>query len=293
VFLTQFDTGEMKMRTVTLKNGKTLPALGMGTWNIGDSQSRRGEEIASLQAGIEAGMTVIDTAEMYGSGRSESLVGEAIADLRDDVYLVSKVTPSNASYDGVQKHCRASLRRLGTDRLDLYLLHWRGGVPLSETVRGMEQLKDDGLILDWGVSNFDTDDMEELDGITDACIANQVLYNLEYRGTEFDLLNEDRERGVMTMAYSPLGQGGDLLSHPAMKDVAKGHETSAGPATTAQIALAWVLRQENVMAIPKAGSSKHLRENVLATEIELTPEDLATLDRAFAPPRRKTHLAMI
>lgn len=281
------------MRTVKLKNGKTVPALGMGTWNIGDSGARRADEIASLQAGIEAGMTVVDTAEMYGNGRSETLVGEAIADLRDDVYLVSKVTPSNASYEGVQKHCRASLKRLGTDRLDLYLLHWRSGVPLSETVRGMEQLQADGLIEDWGVSNFDVDDMDELDGISDGCVANQVLYNLEHRGVEFDLLGEDREREVVTMAYSPLGQGGELLTNLAMREVAKRHETSAGPASAAQIALAWVLRQENVLAIPKAGSIKHLRENALATEIELSQDDLETLDAAFPPPKRKMSLAMI
>lgn len=281
------------MHNVTLKSGKTLPALGMGTWNMGDAPARRADEIAALRAGIDAGMTVIDTAEMYGNGRSESVVGEAISDLRDDVYLVSKVTPSNASYEGVQKHCRASLKRIGTDRLDLYLLHWRGGVPLSETVRGMEQLKDDGLIVDWGVSNFDTDDMEELNGITDDCAANQVLYNLEYRGTEFDLLEDDRARGVVTMAYSPLGQGGELLSHPTMLNIAQRHHTSAGPATTAQIALAWVLRQKNVLAIPKAGSIGHLRENALATEITLGQNDLAELDRAFARPKRKTHLAMI
>ncbi|WP_367159194.1 aldo/keto reductase [Kozakia baliensis] len=281
------------MRTVKLKNGRTVPALGMGTWNIGDSGARRADEIASLQAGIEAGMTVVDTAEMYGNGRSETLVGEAIADLRDDVYLVSKVTPSNASYEGVQKHCRASLKRLGTDRLDLYLLHWRGGVPLSETVRGMEQLQADGLIEDWGVSNFDVDDMDELDGISDGCVANQVLYNLEHRGVEFDLLGEDREREVVTMAYSPLGQGGELLTNPAMREVAQRHETSAGPASAAQIALAWVLRQENILAIPKAGSIKHLRENALATEIELSQDDLKTLDAAFPPPKRKMSLAMI
>ncbi|WP_029603751.1 aldo/keto reductase [Kozakia baliensis] len=281
------------MRTVKLKNGKTIPALGMGTWNIGDSGARRADEIASLQAGIEAGMTVVDTAEMYGNGRSETLVGEAIADLRDDVYLVSKVTPSNASYEGVQKHCRASLKRLGTDRLDLYLLHWRSGVPLSETVRGMEQLQADGLIEDWGVSNFDVDDMDELDGISDGCVANQVLYNLEHRGVEFDLLGEDREREVVTMAYSPLGQDGELLTNPAMREVAKRHETSAGPASAAQIALAWVLRQENVLAIPKTGSIKHLRENALATEIELSQDDLKTLDAAFPSPKRKMSLAMI
>ena len=281
------------MKDVELRSGVTLPALGMGTWNLGDSAARREEEILSLQRGLDAGLKVIDTAEMYGDGRSESLVGEAIAGRRDDVFLVDKVLPSNASFDGVQDRCRAALRRLDTDRIDLYLLHWRGRYALEETVRGMEQLQADGLIVDWGVSNFDVDDMEELGRVTDTCSVNQILYSLEYRGTEFDLLDADQRSGVVTMAYSPLGQGGDLLTDEALIDVASRHETTAGPATTAQVALAWVLRRPNVLAIPKAGSVRHMEENILATQLTLSDEDLALLDRAFPPPRRKTPLAMI
>ncbi|UMM08799.1 aldo/keto reductase [Gluconobacter frateurii] len=281
------------MKTVTLRNGTTVPALGMGTWNVGDSADRRSSEIESLRKGLEAGLRVIDTAEMYGNGRSEKLVGEAIADVRDDVYLVSKVLPSNASYDGVRRACRRSLERLETDWLDMYLLHWRGGTPLEETIRAFEDLQADGLIRGWGVSNFDVDDMEEIENLSGSCQINQVLYSLEHRGTEFDLLDHDLKAGVVTMAYSPLGQGGELLQHPALKEVAGRHETSAGPADPAQIALAWVTRRENVMAIPKAGSSKHLLSNVASLEIVLTEDDLKVLDRAFPPPQRKVSLAMI
>ncbi len=281
------------MKTVTLRNGVTVPALGMGTWNIGDSAARRVNEIESLRQGLEAGLKVVDTAEMYGNGRSEDLVGEAIADVRDDVYLVSKVVPSNASYDGVRKACRRSLKHLGTDWLDLYLLHWRGGTPLEETIRAFEDLKDDGLIRGWGVSNFDVDDMEEIESLSGNCLVNQVLYNLEHRGTEFDLLDHDLNSETVTMAYSPLGQGGELLDHPALKDVASRHETSQGPADPAQIALAWVLHRPNIMAIPKAGSPKHVAGNLASLEISLTDADLKTLDGAFPPPKRKVSLAMI
>ncbi|WP_040509216.1 aldo/keto reductase [Gluconobacter morbifer] len=281
------------MKTVTLRNGTTVPALGMGTWNVGDSAGRRPDEIRSLQQGLEAGLRVIDTAEMYGNGRSEKLVGEAIADVRDEVYLVSKVVPSNASYDGVHKACRRSLKHLDTDWLDLYLLHWRGGTPLEETIRAFRELQDDGLIRGWGVSNFDVDDMEEIESLSDDCLANQVLYNLEHRGTEFDLLEHDRKSGTVTMAYSPLGQGGELLDHPALKEVASRHETSLGPADAAQIALAWVLRRPNILAIPKAGSPKHVAGNIASMEITLTDDDLKTLDAAFPPPKRKVSLAMI
>lgn len=283
----------MPMRKITLRNKTELSVLGMGTWNLGDCVERRAEEIASLRAGIEAGLRVIDTAEMYGGGRSETLVGEAIDGVREEVFLVTKVLPSNASFEGVRRACRNSLQRLGTDWLDLYLLHWRGGVPLAETVRGMESLRADGVIRDWGVSNFDVDDMEELEELGGFCAANQILYNLEYRGVEFDLLDRDRMAGVVNMAYSPLGQGGELLHHPVLDGIAARHETSGGPATAAQIALAWVLRRGDVLAIPKAGTMSHLRENLLATELELTETDLAALDAAFPPPRRKTRLAMI
>ncbi|MBE7729575.1 aldo/keto reductase [Komagataeibacter sp. FXV3] len=283
------------MKTVTFPNGTTVPALGMGTWNMGDSDSRRADEINSIHAGLDAGIRVVDTAEMYGSGRSEKLVGEAIKGRRDDVFLVSKVVPSNASRDGVRKACAASLKRLGTDHLDLYLLHWPGSVPLEETLAGFDDLIDAGMIRSWGVSNFDADGMREIESTpaSTPCAANQVLYSLDYRGVEFDLLQRDRDAGIVTMAYSPLGQGGDLLRAPVLKRIAQRHTTSLGPATTAQIALAWVLRQENVLAIPKAGSPRHQHENLAATEITLTRDDLAEIDEAIAPPRRKEPLAMI
>ncbi|MBR0559064.1 aldo/keto reductase [Neokomagataea anthophila] len=281
------------MKTVTFRNGVTVPALGMGTWNVGDTRAQRHNEIESLRAGLEAGLRVIDTAEMYGSGRSEALVGEAVADCRDDVFLVSKVLPSNASYEGALKACQRSLRYLGVERLDLYLLHWVGGEPLDETIRAFEALKQDGLIGAWGVSNFDVDDMEEVHALSEHCVANQILYSLEHRGVEFDLLPYDRQEGVVTMAYSPLGQGGALLRHPALAQVAARHETSLGPATAAQIALAFVLNRDNVLAIPKAGQVEHVRLNLAAQEIVLQVEDLAVLERAFPAPRRKLSLAMI
>jgi diketogulonate reductase-like aldo/keto reductase len=276
------------MKTVEIA-GESVPALGQGTWNIGDTAKTRASEIAALRRGIELGMTLIDTAEMYGSGRSESLVGEAIAGNRDRVYLVSKLLPSNASFEGTVRACDASLKRLGTEVLDLYLLHWRGKYPLHETVRGFERLLEQGKIRNWGVSNFDVDDMEELfttAGGT-ACAANQVLYNPEHRGIEFDLLGWCDERGVAVMAYSPVGQGGRLLSSTALKKVAQKHAVS-----TAQASLAWCLRKP-LIAIPKAGSVEHVEENAAADNIRLDEEDLATIDRAYPPPKRKHALDML
>ncbi|MBY4639367.1 aldo/keto reductase [Gluconacetobacter entanii] len=283
------------MKNVTFPDGITVPALGMGTWNLGDDEARRDAEIRSIRMGLDAGLRVVDTAEMYGSGRSERLVGQAIAGRRDDVYLVDKVLPSNASRRGVHDACAASLKLLGTDHLDLYLLHWRGSIPLEETVAGFEDLKRAGMIRAWGVSNFDVDDMRELARIhtPDPCCANQILYSLDYRGVEYDLLAHDRAEGIVTMAYSPLGQGGELLRAPVLKRVAARHETSLGPATPAQVALAWVLRQPGVLAIPKAGSPAHQRENMAAVELELTKADLAEIDDAIPPPHRKVSLAMI
>ncbi len=271
------------MKTVELA-GRAVPVLGQGTWNIGDSNSSRAAEIATLRRGIECGLTLIDTAEMYGSGRSESLVGEAIAGLRDRVYLVSKVLPSNASFDGTVRACEASLKRLRTEAIDLYLLHWRGRYPLHETVRAFERLLNEGKIRAWGVSNFDVDDMEELfatPGGT-ACAANQVLYNPEHRGIEYDLLPWCRQNGVTVMAYSPVGQGGRLLSSAALRDVAQKHGVSA-----AQVALAWCLRQP-LVAIPKASSVKHVEENAAAAGLELDAEDLAAIDKAYPPPQAQT-----
>ncbi|WP_242010294.1 aldo/keto reductase [Acetobacter conturbans] len=280
---------------VKLKNGIDVPPLGMGTWNMGDNASLRSDEVTSLRTGLDLGLRVIDTAEMYGSGRSENVVGEAIKGRRDEVFLITKVLPSNASRDGVMKSCKTSLKRLGTDRLDLYLLHWRGNVPLEETVEAFERLLEEGVIGGWGVSNFDVNSMKELDRLSTgtSCVANQVLYSLDHRGIEFDLLGEDRKRKVVTIAYSPLGQGGGMLHNQTLADIAAEHETSLGRATPAQIALAWVLRQPSLIAIPKAGSVKHLHENSAAREISLTKENLAALDRAFTPPTSSVPLEVI
>jgi diketogulonate reductase-like aldo/keto reductase len=276
------------MRSVTLPGGDEVPALGQGTWMMGEDQGRRSAEIAALRDGVERGLTLIDTAEMYGDGRTEALVGEAIAGLRDRVFLVSKAYPQNAGRQGLPRACERSLERLGTDRLDLYLLHWRGGVPLAETVEAFERLREAGKIRHWGVSNFDLDDMEELVAAGGGdCAANQVLYNLTRRGIEFDLLPWQAQRGIPTMAYSPIEQG--RLPHSGvLAEIGASHG-----ATPYQVALAWVLRQEGVIAIPKAGRADHVRDNAGALDVTLDDQDLAALDRAFPPPRRKTPLAML
>jgi diketogulonate reductase-like aldo/keto reductase len=266
-----------------------VPVLGQGTWNMGDDPRRRRDEADALRLGIDLGMTLIDTAEMYANGGSEEVVGEAISGQRDRIFLVSKVLPSNASRRGVEAACQRSLKRLGTDCIDLYLLHWRGGVPLSETVEAFESLKAAGKIRHWGVSNFDTDDMEELEALPAGrnVQTNQVLYNLTRRGIEFDLLPWSRERGVPTMAYSPVEQGA-LGGDRRLKAVAERHG-----ATPAQIALAWVMRDDGVIAIPKASRQEHVRDNRAALDIRLTPQDLTDLDAVFPPPSRKRGLEMI
>lgn len=276
------------MKTLAIAQ-QTVPVLGQGTWNIGDSAASRAAEVAALRRGIECGMTLIDTAEMYGSGRSEDLVGEAVAGRREQVFLVSKVLPSNASSEGTVRACEATLKRLRTDALDLYLLHWRGRYPLHETIRGFERLLEQGKIRAWGVSNFDVDDMEELSSTPGgtACSVNQVLYNPEHRGIEYDLLPWCSQNGVTVMAYSPVGQGGRLLSSTALRKVAQKHGISA-----AQVSLAWCLRQP-IMAIPKAGSVKHVEENAGAAAVELDAEDLAAIDKAYPAPKRKQSLDML
>ena len=277
-------------RRVRLHNGDSVPAFGQGTWRMGSDRAAWQEERASLRLGIELGMTLIDTAEMYGDGAAEQLVGEAIAGRRDEVFLVSKVLPNNATKQGVRRSCQASLKRLGTDRIDLYLLHWRGSVAIAETIDGFEALRRDGLIGDWGVSNFDVDDMQALVGLARprGCLANQVLYNLEHRGIEFDLLRYSHDQGVPLMAYSPVGQGGGLLADPVLGRIAGKHGK-----TPAQIALAWTLRHPNVISIPKASSPAHVRQNAEAISIVLEEEDLAALDQAFPPPARKIPLEML
>lgn len=277
------------MKTVTLPGGERVPALGMGTWNIGDHRNTRAEEIATLRLGLDLGLRLIDTAEMYGEGLSESLIGEAIAGRRDEVFLVSKVYPHNASHEGVVAACERSLRRLGTDRLDLYLLHWRGGVPLEETMAAFLALREAGKIRQFGVSNLDLPDMEELWEVPggDEVAANQLLYNLSRRGIEFDLLPWQRARGVPVMAYSPIEQA-RLLRHAGLQRFAKAHGM-----TPAQAALAWLLASDDIIAIPKTGSRDRLRENLGALEHPLTAEQLAELDKLFPPPRRAEPLAML
>ena len=276
------------IRTTRLPSGVAVPVLGQGTWRMGERRERFADEVAALRLGIELGMTLIDTAEMYGSGGAEEVVREAISSRRDEVFIVSKVLPSNASRAATVRACEASLKRLGTERIDLYLLHWRGGVPLSETVDAFETLKDAGKIGAWGVSNFDVDDMEELMSLPGGGVAaNQVLYNLGSRGIDYDLVAWQREREIPLMAYSPVAQG-DLAGDARIKAIADAHD-----ATPAQIALAWTLRHEHVIAIPKASDPRHVRDNRAAADIQLSQDDLAALDAIFPPPRRKQPLAMI
>ena len=268
---------------------RQVPQLGQGTWNMGDYAGKRANEIAVVRRGVKLGLQVIDTAEMYGDKRSETLVGEAIRGLREQVYLVSKVLPSHASAEGTVKACEASLRHLGVDALDLYLLHWRGRFALAETVEGLERLKEEGKIKAWGVSNFDVPDMQELFKLPGGskCAANQVLYNPDARGIEFDLLPWCEENGVAIMAYSPVGQGGDLLKADVLKKIARSYGVSP-----AQVALAWCMRKP-VLAIPKAGSVGHVKENAQATDLKLSREDLNAIDKAFPPPRKKQPLGML
>jgi diketogulonate reductase-like aldo/keto reductase len=266
-----------------------LPRFGQGTWNMGDDRSRRAGELAALREGIALGMTLIDTAEMYGDGRSESLVAQAIAGQREQVFLVTKVLPSNASRKGVVRSCEASLKRLQTDRVECYLLHWMGSYPLDETVRGFEDLLAAGKIRSWGVSNLELSEMKQLAALPGgkACVTNQLLYNLSRRGIEFDLLPWCVGQGISVMAYSPVEQG-RILGHKALQQVAQRFG-----ATPAQVALAWVLRQDGVVAIPKAASVAHVRENRKALELKLDAQTLAELDKAFPAPKGPMPLEML
>lgn len=275
--------------TVRLPHGRHIPALGLGTWHMGENRSGRAAEVAALKAGIDLGLTVIDTAEMYANGGAEEVVAETIAGQRDKVYLVSKVLPNNASPKGVIAACENSLRRLKSDRIDLYLLHWRGSHPLANTVIGFERLKAEGKIADWGVSNFDPDDMAELKQVKngDRCAANQVLYHLGERGIEWQLLPEAQRAGLPVMAYCPLGEG-KLVDHPALASLARKH----GVASSA-IALAFLLARPGVMAIPKSARVERVQEFAKARDVTLDAEDLAHLDREFPPPDRKTSLAIV
>jgi diketogulonate reductase-like aldo/keto reductase len=277
------------MKQVRMPSGDLVPALGQGTWGMGERSAQRAQEIATLRAGIEQGLTLIDTAEMYGDGRTESLVGEAIAGLRDEVFLVSKVYPHNASRKAMRAACAASLRRLGTDRLDLYLLHWAGPVPIEETVESFSALQGEGLIRGWGVSNLDPDAMEDLWAAPGgrAVQANQVLYNLTRRGVEWDLLPWQRERGIPAMAYCPIEQG-RLLRNRKLGEFAKRRGI-----TPAQAALAWLLAQDGVIAIPKTARADRLAENRAALDRPLDAAALAELDGLFPPPAGPVPLEMI
>ncbi len=279
----------IKIRTVALPSGEAVPVLGQGTWGMGENRKLRAEEIAALRVGLDLGLTLIDTAEMYGNGGAEEVVGEAIAGRRADVFLVSKVLPHHATRRGTIAACHSSMKRLRTERIDLYLLHWRESVPLAETLAAFETLTQSGDIGRWGVSNFDTADMKELVGLPGgpAVATNQVLYNLTRRGLEFDLLPWCRERQIPLMAYSPIEQG-RLLENATVRWVALRRNV-----TPAQVALAWVLQQDGVIAIPKSSNPDHVRQNRGAVDAQLTREDLKELDQEFPRPARKVPLEMI
>jgi diketogulonate reductase-like aldo/keto reductase len=274
---------------VTLPGGEHVPKLGQGTWHMGEDRRRAAEEAAAVRLGIELGMTLIDTAEMYGAGGAEEMVARAAEGVRDDLFIVSKVYPHNASRAGIVAACERSLKRLRTDRIDLYLLHWRGSVPLAETIEGFERLKRDGKIRYHGVSNFDRDDMAQWVAQKggEAVAADQVLYNLTRREPEWDLMPWCRERSIAIMAYTPLGQGG-MLRHQTLAEIARRQQ-----ATPAQVALAWLLRRQGTIVIPKAARPEHVRENRGALDVALTEDDLEALNRAFPPPKGKAALGIL
>jgi diketogulonate reductase-like aldo/keto reductase len=278
-----------ELPTVTLRGGERVPALGQGTWHMGEDRRRAAAEAAAVRLGIELGMTLIDTAEMYGSGGSEEMIARAIEGVRDQLFIVSKVYPHNASRSGVVAACERSLARLGTDRIDLYLLHWRGSIPLAETLEGFERLQRDGKIRYHGVSNFDRADMAEWIALRggEKVAADQVLYNLSRRGPEWDLVPWCREHGVAIMAYTPLGQG-SLLHDRTLTEIGRRRD-----ATAAQVALAWLLRREGTIVIPKASRLEHMRENRGALDVVLMDEDLTALDRAFPPPKGRSSLGIL
>ncbi len=285
---------ESEMNPFLLPSGRAVPRLGQGTWLMGEDRARHRAEVDALKAGLDLGLALVDTAELYGNGRAERLVGEAIEGRRDAAFVVSKVLPSHASRRGTVAACEASLKRLGTDYLDLYLLHWRESEPLEATLEAFAALRAAGKIRAYGVSNFDVGDLEEVAAlpIGRAIATDQVLYNLERRGIEWDLLPWCRQRGMPVMAYTPLGNSGRaqraLLGNETVRAIAQGRA-----ATPAQVALAWLLRHDDVVVIPKAATEAHVRDNRAALDLELAPEDLAELDREFPGPSRKQALAML
>jgi diketogulonate reductase-like aldo/keto reductase len=266
-----------------------MPTFGLGTWRMGENARRRADEVAALRHGLDLGITLLDTAEMYGDGEAEQIVADAVGTHRDEVFIVSKVLPENSSRRDTIAACERSLKRLKTDRIDLYLLHWRGSPPLQETLEAFTALVAAGKIRHWGISNFDIGEMRELWETAggQAVAANQVLYNLTRRGIEFDLMPWCRRRGIPIMAYSPIEQG-RMLNHATLREVAARHDASP-----AQVALAWLTRQDGVVTIPKAGTRAHVEEDLAALDLKLTRDDLATLDRAFPPPRRAQPLDML
>jgi diketogulonate reductase-like aldo/keto reductase len=274
---------------ITLPDGEKVPAYGQGTWHMGESRGRLADEAAALKLGIELGITLIDTAEMYGNGVAEEIVAQAMGNNRDRLFIVSKVLPYNASRQGTIEACERSLKRLKTDRIDLYLLHWRGSHPFAETLAGFERLQRDGKIRHHGVSNFDRGEMEEWARLDagKSVASNQILYNLTRRGPEWEVIPWCRERNVSIMAYSPIEQG-RMLGHKALGEVGARHG-----ATPAQVALAWLLRQDGMIVIPKASRQEHVRENLGALDLKLTDQDLADLDRAFPPPKGRSNLGML
>ena len=274
---------------ITLPDGESVPAYGQGTWHMGESRGRLADEAAAVRLGIELGITLIDTAEMYGNGVAEEIVAQAMGGNRDRLFIVSKVLPYNASQKGTIEACERSLKRLKTDRIDLYLLHWRGSHPFAETLAGFERLQRDGKIRHHGVSNFDRGQMEEWARLDagKSVASNQILYNLTRRGPEWEVIPWCRERNVSIMAYSPIEQG-RMLGHKALGEVGARHG-----ATPAQVALAWLLRQDGMIVIPKASRQEHVRENLGALDLKLTDQDLADLDRAFPPPKGRSNLGML
>lgn len=277
------------MRTIELSAGREMPVLGMGTWRMGENRKNREAEVAALRRGMALGISLIDTAEMYGEGGAEEVVAAAIAGHRSEVFLVSKVYPHNASKQGTIAACDRSLKRLKTDYLDLYLLHWRGSVQLAETLDAFQMLKQAGKIRDYGVSNFDVDDLTEAAGLKggDEIVTNQVLYNLTRRGVELNLLPWCQKRKMPVMAYSPIEQG-RLLNNSTLVEIARERDVTA-----AQVAIAWVLHQEDVVAIPKASRIEHVEQNYAALNLNLSEDELARLDAAFPPPSRPVPLEML
>lgn len=278
-----------KLKQQSFPSGESVPVLGQGTWHLGEDPAKRHAEIEALRLGLDLGMMLIDTAEMYGEGASERLIGQAIAGRRSTAFLVSKVHPRNATRQGTVQACERTLNRLKIEYLDLYLLHWIGSVPVEETLEAFQSLKQSGKIREYGVSNFDLSDLENAMALPGGgeIVTDQVLYSLQHRGIAWDLLPWCRERGLPIMAYSPLehsyGEQDGMLANPQLKAVALRHHASP-----AQVALAWVLRQDGVITIPKASSTEHVRENRAAAELNLLEEDLRELEQEFPAPRRKT-----